>query len=157
MMSAVGPLLILAILALVGWAFLTRNRATAPPNAEGSTQRMPRISGPGIYAAEVVGESFYRTSFDALKRRHRPADDDDESFGDAILTLEDNNPHDPQAVSVELEGYQVGHLSRALAREFRQALKRDGFGQLKHVAVGARLYWGGEDGIYSVTLDLPEA
>jgi hypothetical protein len=40
---------------------------------------------------------------------------------------------------------------------FRQALQRDGFGHLGEVAVGCRVYGGGPDGLFSVTLDLPEA
>ena len=37
----------------------------------------------------------------------------------ARLVLEDDNPHDAQAVKVILDGHHVGYLSRADARRYR--------------------------------------
>lgn len=155
-MSAGTFFLLLLVVGIVWFATRSRGRGkpAAPSRPSGDP---PRIRGPGRYEVEVVGESYHRDSFEALRRKHQPDDPDGESFGDAVLTLEDENPHDSQAVAVHLEGYPVGHLSRAMARDFRTAVRRDGLTQYKQFAVGARLYWGGEDRIYSVSIDLPQA
>lgn len=39
---------------------------------------------------------------------------------DALLIPERNNPHDKNGVRVEIHGRQVGHLSRASAKAYRQ-------------------------------------
>jgi hypothetical protein len=39
----------------------------------------------------------------------------------AILTLENDNPYDRNAVRVDIDGLTVGHLSRSDARRFRAA------------------------------------
>ena len=150
-------LVLLALVAVGLIAYFRYRRPTRSgdsPPAAGKPGQFPRIRGPGRFATQVVGESHYRASFLELTRRHQP-DVDSESFGDAVLTLEENNPHDANAVSVTLEGLPVGHLDRAMAKDFRAALKRDGLTQFRQFACGARLYWGGDEEIFSVSLDLP--
>jgi hypothetical protein len=155
-------LLFLGIVWLL-WRVLRRSRRSSPPRADsGATYAAPggaiaKIRGNGRFEVDVVGESFYTDSFIELARRHRPARDDDEAFGDATLTLEDDNPHDKNAVAVHIEGLQVGHLSRAMAADFRDAIRRDGLQQHRQFAVAARLYWGGSEALQSVTIDLPQA
>lgn len=41
----------------------------------------------------------------------------------AYLIPEDDNPHDPKAVRVEVDGHKVGYLSRTNARRFRKRCK----------------------------------
>lgn len=65
---------------------------------------------------DVVGESFYRENFNSLFPR---AAADTELECQATLRLEDDNPHDDQAVGVHIHGLKVGHLSRSDARRFR--------------------------------------
>jgi hypothetical protein len=138
------------------WLLVPRSSTHASDqNSAGGRPVMPRINGNGSYAIEVVGESHYQASFEALLGAL--AYTESEISGDAVLQLQDDNPHDSQAVAVFVEGRQVGHLSRDMARTFRQALRRDGFGQLRKVAVGCRIYGGGTEGLFSVSLDLPEA
>jgi hypothetical protein len=152
--------LIVAGIVWILWNILRRRPAKTNGRVSKSTGPdggFPRIRGNGRYEVEVVGESHYDSSFEALRRRHKPADAEDESFGDALLTLESSNPHDPNAVAVHIEGLPVGYLSRAMARDFRQAIVRDGLQKYSQFAVGARLYWGGEDRLHSVQLDLPQA
>lgn len=157
-MSIWGWLVIVLVAAIV-WRLLTRR---APASDQAGTVAAPggviaKIRGNGRFEVDVVGESFYAENFETLARRHKPTDNEDESFGDAVLTLDDHNPHDAQAVAVFIEGLQVGHLSRDMARDFRAALKRDGLQQHRQFAVAARLYWGGDERHFSVTLDLPQA
>ena len=145
----------------------TLRRATRAKGAHPAAERAARYAAPGgsiakirgngRYEVDVVGESFYADSFTELARRHRPEHNDDESFGDAVLTLEDDNPHDKNAVAVHIEGLQVGYLSREMAADFRQAIQRDGLQHHRQFAAAARLYWGGEEALQSVTIDLPQA
>ncbi len=114
-----------------------------------------RIRGDGRYAAEVVGESHYGDNFRRLRQEMRPKGADEEWFGDALLRLEGDNPHDDQAVAVFIDGRQVGYLGRDLARDFRFSIQRGGLTARSEFAVGARIYWGGDDGLFSVSLDLP--
>lgn len=65
---------------------------------------------------DVVGESFYRDNF---KRLFPRAEADVDLECPATLQLEDDNPHDDQAVGVLIRGLKVGHLSRADARRLR--------------------------------------
>lgn len=139
---------------VLAWALRPKARKGHPhQNSADHQPKFPRIDGTGKYAVEVVGESHYRRSFEALLGE--AAYTDRELTGDAVLQLQDNNPHDDQAVAVFVQGRQVGHLTRDMARTFRKALKRDGFGQLREVAVGCRIYGGGAEGHFSVWLDLP--
>ena len=143
----------LCLLALLLWFGLgAARRRLAARRAMAMTAR---IRGAGKYAVDVVGESHYRQNFVSLKAKAQPDDDDDEWFGDALLKLENANPHDGQAVAVFVDGLQVGYLSRSMARDFRSAMARDGLAARNEFAVGARLYWGGDEGLFSVTLDLP--
>lgn len=132
-----------AIVALIAWGIWRVLKGGA------------RIKWPGRYSVEVVGESFYEKSFKKLVKRFKPSDRDEEAWVNAVLRLDDNNPHDSNAVAVLIEGLQVGHLSRDMAVSYRAWLKR-AFGKAKsELSVPARLYFGGEDGLFSVSLDLP--
>jgi hypothetical protein len=70
---------------------------------------------------EIVGESFYQPALAALASPY-----DDSSLGSAIfkavLVPEDNNRYDKLAVRVDINGLNVGHLSKDDARSFRRRL-----------------------------------
>jgi hypothetical protein len=153
-------LVVCAILALIGYVVVRARRTEARGSSTSGQPSlgggMPKIRGNGRYSVEVVGESHYAKSFKELMRKHKPSSNDEEAFGDALLTLEDDNPHDRNAVSVTIEGLRVGYLSREMAVDFREAIARDGLQKYRQFAVGARLYWGGDDELHSVSLDLPE-
>lgn len=150
--------LIFGAIVLWIWRAFSRKskRAPATPPAARGSAAIAKIRGNGRFDTEVVGESYYADSFEALYRAHRVGDREDEWTGDAVLKLEADNPHDRNAVAVYLEGHKVGHLSRQMAQEFRQALVRDGLTGRDEYAVAARVYWGGEDRHHSVSLDLPQ-
>ncbi len=70
---------------------------------------------------EVVGESRYQDSLWSLAG----TDDRSERIRisvTALLVPETDNPHDPQAVAVWVDGLKVGHLSRADARLYRPGI-----------------------------------
>src|SRR5205823_14756801 len=69
------------------------------------------------FALRVVGESFYEHN---LRQLCGSAQDHMRQFAaTAILTLEDENPYDHNAVRVDIEGLTVGHLNRHDAITFR--------------------------------------
>ena len=47
----------------------------------------------------------------------------------ALLIPERDNPYDPQAVYVSVDGYKVGHLTRDWAPKFKAALAASGYAQ----------------------------
>ena len=72
--------------------------------------------------ADVVGESFYRENLVSIVK----ALGETSRFADgvpAVLRLEDDNPHDSNAVSVWIAKLQVGHLSREDAMLFRESVE----------------------------------
>jgi hypothetical protein len=154
-------LLVAVVIALVVFGLVRLRHSSKGKSAGGVPPALgagfAKIRGNGKFEVEVVGESHYADSFDELERRHRPKSNEEEWFGDAILVLEDSNPHDRNAVAVKLEGLPVGYLSRSDAADFRGAIVRDGLKAHREFAVGARLYWGGVDGLRSVSVDLPQA
>jgi hypothetical protein len=92
----------------------TRPRAKTRESTEESAGRFPLA---------IVGESHYQAALEAIC-----ADRDKEGTDrvvDAVLVLEDSNPHDDQAVRVDIDGTTVGYLSRANARRFREVYGPD--------------------------------
>ena len=148
-------LILAAIVLWIWWALKRTPKRTTAETPRGGP--FARIRGTGNYSVEVVGESHYAPAFKAMIRTLRVSDIEGESFGDALLKLEDSNQHDKNAVSVHIEGHQVGYLSRAMAVDFRKALVRDGLSGRKEFSVGARVYWGGDEKHHSVTLDIPQS
>jgi hypothetical protein len=139
--------LVFVVIGTIGY-FLLRSRYS-------NSKKIAKIVGPGKYAFDVVGESFYEASFVAILGNQ--AGTRTEWFGDALLKLDDTNPHDSNAVAVFVEGHQVGHLPRDLAPTLRkQILQSDAAGK-RQIAVGCRVYAGGENRRFSVTLDFPSA
>jgi len=120
---------------------------------------IPVITGPGHYAIDVAGESFYRDSFTTICGPY--CEDGYNLEVRAHLVLQDDNPHDKKAVQVRINGLPVGHLSRDMAREFRRAVR---YGKLSEYEVFecAAIIRGGWDrgpgdrGDYGVRLDLPQ-
>lgn len=106
------------------------------------------LGGPGMYALQVVGESFYQRELrDIVGRTRRPV----RIEARACLILEDSNEYDDQAVRVDILGHGVGYLSRENARQYRAELERQGIGYI--VGVCNALIVGDE--LFGVLLDLP--
>ncbi len=103
-----------------------------------------QLEGPGDFAIEIVGESHYQDALEAVVHDHG-------KLVEAVLILEDSNPHDPKAVQVQISDCVCGYLSRENAREYRKKLK-----EAKHprLTVRCRAMIVGK-GPYGVRLDLP--
>ena len=83
-----------------------------------------RWPGSGSYPVQIVGTHFYRENIHAIAQ-NAPGFNA-LVFCPAALILESNNPHDENAVLVEIQGRQVGHLPRELAKAFRTQLATHG-------------------------------
>jgi hypothetical protein len=152
--------LVLALGGAAWWLLAKAGRAGVKPVSAKADKAQPgshppMLNGPGAYGVDVVGESYYRDNF--LKLLGKQAGSDEEMMLVAVLTLDDANKHDANAVAVHVRGLQVGHLGKASARDFRAALKRDGLTQWRQFSVKARVYAGGDDKTFSVSVDLPLA
>jgi hypothetical protein len=109
----------------------------------------------GNFAFEVVGESFYQPELNALV----PSSNGEwiAIYHIATLLPEDNNPHDDKAVSVHIQGKQVGHLSRDDARSFRRRLsakKITGLATTCPAVIRGGGVIGNEKALYGVRLDM---
>lgn len=116
------------------------------------------IEGPGAFAVNVVGESRRQDALAAIVAKHGRSGRT--LTLDALLVPEDSNSHDPNAVRVEIDGAQVGYLSRSDARLFRESLAAAGGSRAK-VCCKARIVGGfetasGERAHFGVRLDLPK-
>lgn len=118
---------------------------------------IPVMRGTGNFVVDVAGESFYEASFAALCGERTIEGMRIEAR--AQLALEDDNPHDRNAVRVTIQGHQVGYLSRHDARAFRRSV-RYGALSVHEVFECAALICGGWDrgdgdiGNFGVRLDL---
>lgn len=80
---------------------------------------------------EVVGESYHQDNLWQLAGAQPGTQRVREDIY-AVLVAEDNNPYDPNAVAVWIDGLRVGHLSRENAQRYRPGL-------LPHDALTAKI------------------
>lgn len=115
------------------------------------------IQANGKYSFEVVGEKSYQENL--KKICGQPTYQGYNLEKTALLILEDNNPHDNQAVRISIDGLTVGYLSRAIAREYRKKLSETGNPNM--LCSCPALIRGGwnrgknDKGPFGVLLDLP--
>jgi hypothetical protein len=110
------------------------------------------LEGPGTFAVDVVGVSRRQ---DVLER----AVAEQGAIVEANLILEDENPHDSEAVAVQIGGELVGYLSREKARLYRADLAAAGAPRVT-VRCKAKIVGGfetarGERAHFGLRLDLP--
>ncbi|WP_366928655.1 HIRAN domain-containing protein [Paracoccus saliphilus] len=86
---------------------------------------MRRISGPGDYEFDIVGESHYQAELTSLAGPK--TEEGVELECDAVLMAEPSNPYDANAVAVLIEDKKVGYLSRADAARWTTQLDRMGW------------------------------
>lgn len=115
------------------------------------------IIGDGTFAHAVVGESYYQDNLERICGPRKP--EGEHRFIEATLIMDDENPHDNQAVVVKIHGLTVGHLRRDAARTYRMALRRLGYRRkvIMHCQACIRGGWQRDDNIghYGVWLDIP--
>ena len=112
------------------------------------------IEGTNVFETKVVGSSFYLDNF--LIICGPKAEEGHCKYIEAFLRLDNNNPHDSNAVSVLIGGYKVGHLSRKhaiLHRLFVEGLNST-FCVCKAKIIGGWKKANGSEGHFGVELDL---
>ncbi len=71
---------------------------------------------------EVVGESHYQEHLWRVVGAPGSTPEPVRLDIYAVLVAETDNPHDPNAISVWINGLKVGHLSRETAQQYRPGL-----------------------------------
>ncbi len=112
------------------------------------------VSGDGNFVFEVVGESHYQAELERIVGGRT----EDSTYHKciAILTPEPDNPFDPQAVCVNVNGCKVAYLSRDWAPKFNVALASNGYAQAacSAVIVGGWDRGGNDRGHFGIKLDI---
>lgn len=117
------------------------------------SRAMKHIVGSGDFDQEVVGESHYQKALVRIAGRHTRDGRRVECPG--VLYLEPDNPHDANAISVEIRGERVGYIPRGDAPDLRSELARLGIRNGERVGVDAVIIGGGTGQSYGVWLDIP--
>jgi len=116
-----------------------------------------RIQGDGQFSLEVVGESHYQKELDKLVGGK--TEEGHTAEFEAILLHDNQNPHDPMAVAVSIDGEIVGYLDRKMAREHREQMVEAGFpgspAICGAIVVGGWKRSNNSEGSYGVRLDVP--
>jgi hypothetical protein len=112
------------------------------------------VSGDGAYNFEVVGESHYQANLESIVDGRTEDGANYECV--AILTPEHDNPYDPQAVCVNVNGRKVGHLPQDWAPKFNVALASNGYAQAacNALIVGGWDRGGNDRGYFGIKLDI---
>jgi hypothetical protein len=140
------------MLAFLG-RFFRRSRVASGAVKPNAVKEFPLPSS-GIFHLEVVGESHYQDALERIcgGRTEQGAD----LRCVAALVLDDTNPYDRNAVRVEINGLQVGHLDREDAKEYRKYLRQHGLRGIRGTCKARiRGGWrrGDETGHFGVYLD----
>ena len=110
----------------------------------------------GWYSIKIVGTSYYREEIYSIAKNPNGTT----AFGSCIarLVLEKENPRDPNAVRVEINGTKVGYLERTFASEYRSCLALNSITEFE-ISIFAMITGGirTEEKIYdySIELDFP--
>jgi len=136
------------VMGLFSWLFGSKNK---------ETESNINLNGGATFSAQIVGESYYQQNLKKICGDY--SEDGVDKIVMAKLIHDDNNPYDNKAISIEISGYTVGHLSKSAARYFRKKMIDHGYGGLT-VTCKARIRGGwkrGENdlGLFGVVLDLP--
>ncbi|AMS13133.1 hypothetical protein A3218_01930 [Pseudomonas chlororaphis] len=113
-----------------------------------------KITGNHPCDFEVVGESHYQPALRKLRNSRHMATDNDFV---ADIVAEPENPHDPNACAVYIEGMKVGYLPRDAAADFHQQVAAMGVTGIWRFQTKAKLSGGwGDRPMVGVLLSLPK-
>lgn len=105
----------------------------------------------GAYSFDIVGEASYQDNLDRLAGGKTDTGVHVKKL--ATLVMEKNNPLDPNAVRVDIEGHTVGYLSRAHAQRFRKTINRSNCVSPALITGGWKRAGFGSQGHYGVKLN----
>ena len=151
-----STLLLVIFVSVVIW-FLVRRSAGRSNGPVTPADLVGSLQGPGTYEIEVVGESHYQSALASICGGR--SENSVKKHVQATLVLEDQNPHDNQAVRIDVSDKTVGYLPRDTARNYRIRLREAGYPRLiGHCNAEIRGGWnhGPQDrGNFGIWLDLP--
>lgn len=154
-MSTLAIVVIVAVVLVVGvriaWSSVKLSVAkTVPRYTRGEILNMTHdlADSTGSFGFEIVGESHYQAALKSITYGG-----DKRMYVTAHVVLEDDNPHDPKAVAVEVADLTIGYFPRDDAREYRKMLKKKKL-DLPRATCPAVLVTGPE-GTVGVWLSLP--
>jgi len=132
--------------------FAPKSRETSSSNGE-----VVVLLGAARFEVEVDVEDRHQAALEAICGPRARAGVN--RFEAAGLILEYKNPHNPNAVRVEIRGRAVGYLSSEEAVACREQIQSRGgphaTGQCQAVIRGGWLSSDGREGPYEVWIDLP--
>ena len=104
---------------------------------------------------DTVGESHYQDNLITICGPYRREGGETEVR--AVLCRDPNNPHDKNAIRVEVDGLKVGHIPREQAKRLSEQMREDG---IDRAECGARIRGGWrtnqhDEGFYGVKLAVP--
>ncbi len=132
-------LVIAAIVWGVATIFSLSKKHSERPGAAGPVGKLP--DSDGSYATEIVGESHYLGNLRAIVGGAHAVD---RFECEAVLVPEATNKFDPEAVRIDIQGSQVGYLSRARARKYRKLITKRNL-PLAPMSCKALIFGGGKD------------
>jgi hypothetical protein len=158
-MDLVAQVGLLVLFGLAAWG-VSKLFGGARRAGQGPAPAVRQMEGDGDFETDVVGESHYQDALAEIAGPKTEAGVDLEVK--AQLVPEPDNPTDPQAVAVYIEGRKVGHLARDLAAQWVAIQARRGeTGQIVEVDANITGGWrqalrggGTSEGAFGVTLDL---
>jgi hypothetical protein len=116
----------------------------------------PNIKGDGTsFACEIAGTSHYQGILEQIVGGRR--DTSIYCRAIAILMPEPDNPHDPGAIAVRIDGETIGHIKRTDTDRFHKSFENFGVSgdvQCKAMIVGGWDHGGGDVGSFGVRLDI---
>ena len=96
------------------------------------------LDGPGLYLFEVAGKNYYQAAILQLLRDRfeesaalESTAETAEYYANATLRSEPSNPHDCNAIAIDISGLKVGHLNRHTATKLTNKGKRLGFDRIE--------------------------
>lgn len=103
------------------------------------------LQGDGDFEQEIVGESFYQGNIESIAG-YLYATNYEQTYL-AILTLDNNNQYDANAVAVSIDGLQVGNLNKSDAKKFRKKVSQFNqsgakFQTFAQIRGGGKFHWG---------------
>jgi len=112
------------------------------------------IRGTKSCGFDIVGESYYQRELRAIRNSNCLAEYND---FEAYIVTEPDNPHDPNACAIYMEGYKVGYLARADAASYVQQIASQGVHGISCFKLRGKLVGGfGARPNIGVLLNLPK-
>lgn len=116
-----GFFVVIGLLALVAiWLWNRAQDVSSTASSSGPlAMNAIEFPGDGSFSFEIVGEAFYQAALERIAGGK--TEDGVEVETPALLVPEPTNPHDHNAVAVQIFGHTVGYLSRPNAARYRAA------------------------------------